>query len=170
MMSINLKKSPKSIYGKTKSEGEDSVLKVGDRISVLRLTKVVHENLPIFKKWAELLKQEKNIQAFTDLYFCPILIEDVIKALIAIGKKGEGGIYQVSGESDISYYEAAILLANILGVNPALVHPSISSHSGLSQENILRHTSLDTSSLPEELRFINPKPSNVLKTIFEKLI
>jgi len=169
-MQSNLCKSPKSIYGKTKSEGEDAVLGVGKETSVLRLTKVVHENLPILKEWSELLRIEKKTQAFVDLNFCPILIEDVTNALIAIAKKGKGGVYQVSGESDISYYEAAIALAEILEVNPKLVQPSRAIDSGLPQEFILRHTSLDTSSLPSELKFIAPKPFDVLKKVYEKLI
>lgn len=166
----NFNKSPKSIYGKTKSEGEDSILRVGNKISILRLTKVIHENLPIFKKWSDLLKDNKKIHAFTDLYFCPILIDDVINVLSGIAKKNEGGIYQVSGESDINYYDAAIFLAKILKADPALVCPSKSSDNNFLAENILRHTSLDTSSLPKELNFITPKPLDVLKKVFEKYI
>jgi len=169
-MQHDLCKLPKSIYGKTKSEGEDLILKVGEGMSVLRLTKVVHNNLLIFKKWTESLRDEKNIQAFIDLYFCPIMIEDVIKALIAIAERGIGGVYQVSGESDISYYDAALTLANTLMVNPSLVSPCRATESGILAENILRYTSLDTSSLPDELNFIPPKPIDVLKKVYEKLI
>lgn len=169
-MQSNSCKSPMSIYGMTKSDGEDAVLGVGKKASVLRLTKVIHENLRILKEWTELLKVEKKIQAFVDLNFCPILIEDVTNALIAIAKKGEGGVYQVSGESDISYYEAAIVLADLLKINPNLVQPSRAVDCGLPQEFILRYTSLDTSSLPSDLNFRAPKPLDVLKKIYEKLI
>jgi dTDP-4-dehydrorhamnose reductase len=169
-MKHDLVKSPKSIYGKTKSEGEDLILKLGECMSVLRITKVVHKNLLIFKKWTELLRCGKEIQAYVDLYFCPIMLEDVTNTLMFIADRGVGGVYQVSGESDISYYEAAITLCNMLKVKHDLVQPFRSIDSGISEENILRYTSLDTSSLPVELKFMPPKPIDVLKKIYNNLL
>jgi len=163
-------KSPKSVYGKTKSEGEDLILKVGEKTTVLRLTKVVHENLSIFRKWNNYLKKQKNIQAFVDLYFCPITIEEVINSLTIIAEKQFSGVYQVSGESDISYYDAAIELAHTIKANPMLVRPCKAIENGVAENNILRHTSLDTSSLPCEFNFKAPNPINVLRKIYKKLI
>jgi len=163
-------KAPVSTYGITKANGEDAVLRMGKRVSIVRLTKIVHEGLPIFQRWSESLRNKEVIRAYTDMYFCPILMQDLTRSLIAVALSNECGIFHVSGEEDITYYEAALALASTLGLSADLVEPYSSIVDGIKPEHILRHTSLDTSGLPIELGFVAPSSSKVLNNVFAKFL
>ena len=55
-----------------------------------------------------------TVRAYSDLHFCPIALDYAAGAIIKIMENG-GGIYQVSGASDVSYAAAACYLAKRIG-------------------------------------------------------
>jgi dTDP-4-dehydrorhamnose reductase len=69
-----------------------------------------------------------------------------------MGLIGEGrfsGIFQVSGDRDISYADLARHLARRLEADPDLVQPTTSVAAGVEMEHLPRHTTLDASRLQE---------------------
>ncbi|GLS22713.1 hypothetical protein GCM10007874_57330 [Labrys miyagiensis] len=90
-------------------------------------------------------------------------MEHSVDALTAIAARGEGGIYQVSGASDASYYEIASYLASRIGAESSLVRPCSAGSRGLPAEEITPFTSLDCARLSDLTGFHPPQPLNVIE-------
>lgn len=98
---------PVNEYGRQKAEAEGLVLKMQPS-AVLRLTKVVHPDLPLIKEWQSALEAGQPIQAFVDMYVAPVFLEDVVMRIDNLIRNQEIGIFHLSGENDISYFEFAM--------------------------------------------------------------
>ena len=107
----NTKTSPGFKYAILKDITEKKFLKLKNKykrqISVLRLTKNVNKKTEPFSSWINNLKKNKNITAFKDLYFAPILYSDSAKILSKIIENKAVGIFHLSGEKDINYCDFA---------------------------------------------------------------
>jgi len=99
----NDSKNPVSEYGKQKADAEDLIGSLKS-FSILRLTKVIHPELPLFLKWKNMLDNGQKIRAFKDVYLSPIDIKKVIEKIDFLVKEKVVGIFHCSGNKDISYY------------------------------------------------------------------
>ena len=113
--------SPATVYGSQKAQAEAAILAMVDRVAIVRLTKVVHPRLALFSDWRKSLSKGHPIEPFWDLIFSPVLLEDVIRCLIALVTHFEAGVFQLSGDRDVSYAQAAGWLAEESGVPSSLV-------------------------------------------------
>jgi dTDP-4-dehydrorhamnose reductase len=154
-----------SLYGRLKAEAEAGFLELGGGASVLRLTKLVTSQVPLFAGWIAALADNQRVRAFADLRFCPVAMDDVIGALLAAIDDESGGIYQVSGSDDITYGKAARHLAFRIGAAPHLVEAARAVDHGIPFEEVLAHTSLDTARLSALTGFRPPAPLAVLDAI-----
>ncbi len=75
------------------------------KLAIIRLTKNVCENTPPFNNWIKLINNNEKFTAFKDLYFAPITFHDSSKTIIKIIINNNYGIFHLSGERDMSYYE-----------------------------------------------------------------
>jgi dTDP-4-dehydrorhamnose reductase len=155
-----------SLYGSLKAEAEAGVIALGATASVLRLTKLVTPQVPLFAGWVAALAAGRQVRAFADLRFCPLALDHVVTALLAAIDDRGGGIYQVSGSEDISYAEAARHLAFRLHAPSYLVEVASAADHGIPPGEILAHTSLDTSRLSALTGFRPPSPFAVLDSVF----
>ena len=94
---------PINMYGRQKAEAERLILEV-PRSAVIRLTKVVHPDLPLIKQWQSNLQSGLPIEAFADLNIAPITLEDVVVRIDNLIRNQETGIFHLSGKHNISYY------------------------------------------------------------------
>jgi dTDP-4-dehydrorhamnose reductase len=117
---IDDKKSPINEYGRQKDELECLVSKL-PRYGVLRLSKVVYSELPLFLQWKKLLSKGKEITAYKDMNFAPVDIQDVIFKINLLVQNKLNGIYHCLSGSDISYYKYAIQYAISYGFSADLV-------------------------------------------------
>ena len=80
---------------------------------VLRLTKVLTEDLLFIKKWSNSLQQDEEIIAFNNHFISPITLEQVGEAiyhlisLSAIQSLGLGKIFQLGSNLEFSYFDFA---------------------------------------------------------------
>jgi dTDP-4-dehydrorhamnose reductase len=140
------KPDPYTDYGRQKAEAEQGLLGVhasmtnAPPLMIVRLTKVVARINPLIASWIENLRAGIGISAFEDRRLSPISLGYTVESLVRIAKKGNPGIYHVSGSRDLSYYEFACLLASSLGADPELVTPVLAdvAVSGLTH----RHSAL----------------------------
>ena len=98
---------PVTEYGKQKAEVEKILLEELDRVAIVRLTKVVHRDFPIFKEWLAALRSGSPIRPFSDMPFSPVDLVLVVEELWALSRSFQKGIFQLSGDSDIPYASAA---------------------------------------------------------------
>jgi len=71
------------------------------------------------------------VNGFTDVIFCPLLVNDLADILIRLAEMNLSGLYHtVSGEK-ISKYDFGVHLARQFGFDPELVKPVKVSEGGL---------------------------------------
>jgi len=169
-MSSERMPSPASDYGKLKARAESEFLSLGPGASVVRLTKVLTSDSPLFAGWIAALAGNQCVGAFDDLRFSPIELDHAVGALTAIADQGEGGIFQVSGAADLSYFEAARHLARRLGVPEDRVGVTSALEAGIPAEEVTAYTSLDTERMTNMCGFIAPDPFTVLDRAFGKIV
>jgi dTDP-4-dehydrorhamnose reductase len=169
-MKADRPRAPSSAYGRLKAEAEAALLALGPSASVLRLTKVLTPDMRLFGGWIKALTRGESIRAFSDLRFCPITPDHVVKALLAIADHQQGGILQVSGASDISYADAALYIAGQLGVPDRLVTVCSAVDHGIPSEDLTAYTSLDTDRLAALCGFVPPEPWSMIDAAIAPLM
>ncbi len=154
--------NPQNNYGRQKAEAEAELLKLGNKVSVVRFSKVFSPDMPLSQGWIRDLKAGKEIHPFSDMVMSPIPLAFAVDVLLKVVGKRISGITQVSAEKDISYAEAAMRIARRLGLNEELIKPISYHKSGIEFAPL--HTTLDVSRLQSELGMILP---DVYETVTE---
>lgn len=121
--------NPRTVYGHQKAEAEMLITKSGPNVAILRLTKVVHPSLPLFIQWATCLRRGLVIRPFSNRVFSPLPASFVVEAILGMVAAFTPGRFQLSGDRNISYWAAALLLAKCLNVSEALIQPCRSENS-----------------------------------------
>ena len=134
---------PTTVYGAQKAEAEQRLHALDDDIRVLRLTKVLSSNHALLRGWRATLARKEPIHPFRDVVLSPVAMDETIKALLRVGNAERGGIFQLSGDRDLTYAELAIAL----GSDARLVEPVDGAASYPAPPPA--HTTLDTRSLVE---------------------
>ncbi len=140
--------SPVSEYGKQKVEIEQQLRDWGKNFAIVRLTKVLGGDFPLFTNWVNTLKKGDIIRPFSNMMMAPVPLSSVISVLRLIIDRRSEGIFHISGDHDISYDEVARIGARTLGLNPDLIRPLTAAEAGYN-EHIPPHTTLDTECLRE---------------------
>lgn len=114
---------PISIYGEHKAKAEEALLRLSPEISIVRLTKVLTPDYPLFMNWFAALKRHEPIQPFHHLHVSPVGIDLVAEFLKQIAEKRVHGITHLSGLEDMNYTEVARYLANLIAADESLISP-----------------------------------------------
>ena len=112
--------SPTTSYGHQKMSTELAIIEdflCRQNVAIVRLSKVVSRKSGVFVEFLNHLQNGDSFQAFNDLYLCPVSHGYVCKGLIHIANKGIPGIYHLSGERNLSYYDFAKLIAKRSGAS-----------------------------------------------------
>ena len=118
------KLGPKTVYGKTKLEGEKLVMENCDKYFILRTAWLYGEGKNFVKTMICLSKKNKELKVVNDQVGCPTYAKDLAKAIKEIiDKKSEKyGIYHVTNKGEVSWYEFAKKIFEIkkieIKVNP----------------------------------------------------
>jgi dTDP-4-dehydrorhamnose reductase len=156
--------NPRTVYGAQKAEAEAAILTLGPRMSVLRLTKVLYPGFPLIAQWLRALASRSSIRAFANHAMSPITLSDVIETIIGITAQAEGGLFQISGASDISYLDGAKYVATRVGAPNELVISSRAEES-MPAEEIMPFGSLDTTRATALSGFTPPNPRTLLDLV-----
>ncbi len=159
-------RAPHSFYGRFKAEAEERLLALGSGVSVLRLTKVLTPDMPLFVNWINALKRGEPITAFADHSFTPLSLPDVVGAIEAVTLDRAGGVYQASGARDISYVNAARHVARRLGADLARVEANSIADRGIARADAPPFTSMDASRLESLGSWRAPEPESVIDAVY----
>ena len=157
--------SPSTQYGRTKALVEQGVLDLGERASVLRLTKVMSANVPIVALWYESLLKGLPITPYSDFRFSPITLDRVTEAVDCVLSRDVSGAFHVSGKGVTTYAEFAAMLADYLGFAPDLVRPVVSRametvlpfnpiYPNLGMETTMRRLRMEPQPIAEVVRLV----------------
>lgn len=159
---------PLNEYGRLKVEAEAGILaRPGG--TVVRLTKVLHAGLPLFRGWLDALRGGATVRAFADLTMAPIALADAVDGLVRIGESGETGLFQLSASHDISYLDAARHFAQRLDVPGCRVESASAASAGIPDSDRPAATSLDTGRFARLSGMQPPDPFDVINRVFGPL-
>jgi len=126
--------NPLSVYARTKLAGERAVL-AADPTAIVARVNLFGWSLGGTRSLAELfvhnLLAGKRMLGFTDVFFCPLLVNDIGLILTKMLEKRLGGLYHVVASETLSKYEFGVAIAQKFGLDPGLITPVRVADSGL---------------------------------------
>ena len=128
------KPNPLSVYARTKLAGEQTVMATNPRAIVARVN-LFGWSLTGKRSLAEWfinnLSEGNPLMGFTDVYFCPLLANDLAQLIFNMLEKGLQGLYHVFSSYCTSKYEFGVRLAKRFDLDPTLIKPTPVSQAGL---------------------------------------
>jgi len=125
---------PLSVYARTKFDGEKVVAAVKPEAIVARVN-LFGWSLSGKRSLAEFfynnLVAGKQVMGFTDVYFCPLLANDLAKIFIEMLTAGLQGLYHVVSSDCISKYEFGLKLSRQFDLDWKLISPTSVTEGGL---------------------------------------
>jgi len=157
---------PLNKYGQQKADVETYIKTACQAYAIVRLTKVFEPKMQLLLGWVDKLVSGNTIEAFHDMVLAPVTLKVVIELLFIIGIKKRVGIFQISGAKDISYFELAKSLADILNCSNALILPVSAKERGMKINFLPRFTTMDCSSI---MSLTSGEPPDYLDVLTETL-
>jgi dTDP-4-dehydrorhamnose reductase len=119
--------APLSVYAKSKLCGEQEVLRQHSSPLIVRVT-IYGWNAQPKQSFAEWVLDEigagKQVRGFADVYFCPLLANDLAEVLLTMLDRGLSGIYHVASSERISKYDFAKRVATTFNLGPDGIAPA----------------------------------------------
>jgi dTDP-4-dehydrorhamnose reductase len=141
--------APLNVYARTKFLGEREVLRQNPGASIARIN-LYGWNAQNKNSLAEWVLKEltlgKPVPGFSDVFFCPVLANDLAEVLLASLDQNLAGLYHIVGSEPISKYEFARRVASTFGFDPGQVIPTQMADAKLKARRP-RDTSLNTAKI-----------------------
>jgi dTDP-4-dehydrorhamnose reductase len=117
--------SPVNEYGAQKAEVERRLPEVTrGRYLIPRLGKVfglVRGDRTLLDEMADRLTRGQEVAAARDQIFCPVLIDDVVRAVLGLQRAGATGLFNVCAPEVWSRFDIALAMARAVAADAALV-------------------------------------------------
>jgi dTDP-4-dehydrorhamnose reductase len=149
---------PTTEYGRQKAAAEAAM---PAQAAILRLSKVVSATLPLFAGWSHDLTAGRPITPFSDLMMAPVPVELVTEVIVRLIDERRAGLFHLTGARDVNYVQAAQVLAETLGCDPALVQSRTANVGVLP----VPYTALDMSVEHSLWGLAPPEPDAVLRQL-----
>ena len=127
--------NPLSVYARTKLEGELAVAAacpqaIIARVNLFGWSSSGRRSLAEFFYYN--LLEGRQVMGFTDVYFCPLLVNDLAALFLRMLALGLSGLYHVVSRDCISKYEFGVRMARRFDLDPNLITPVSVSQAGLT--------------------------------------
>jgi len=149
--------NPLGVYSQTKLEGERAVLSENHGAIVARVN-FYGWSLSGGRSLAEFflnnLTHGKNMNGFTDVLFCPMLVNDTARILIKMLQRGLSGLYHLVGPQAMSKYQFGVEIARKFSLRESGISPKsilASSLTARRSRNLWLSTRKVTTDLGEAL-------------------
>ena len=113
-------RKPINEYGRQKAEVE-MFIETLPKACILRLTKVIYQDIPLLKNWLEKLSKGKFVFAFEDMTLSPVKLNEVVIKIDNLVNDNAVGIFQLSGKEDLNYFNFAQKFAEKQGYPVELI-------------------------------------------------
>lgn len=127
--------NPLSVYARTKLGGEIAVAETNPDAIVARVN--LFGWSPSGKRslaewFLNNLSAGKAVMGFTDVFFCPLLANDLGNIFLAMLQKQLYGLYHVVARDCLSKYAFGVKLADLFNFDASLIRPTSFRESGLA--------------------------------------
>lgn len=126
--------TPVGVYSRTKLNGELAVSEA-DPTAIIARVNLFGWSLTGNRSLAEFfftnLSLGKQVMGFTDVFFCPLLANDLADIFIKMMEHHLSGLYHVVSSESLSKYEFGVRLAERFSLDGSLIVPTLVKQSGL---------------------------------------
>ena len=161
---------PITEYGMQRANVEMILKDFKNCVAILRSTKIFGHSVPLFNEWTSKMRRGIKIYPYSDMTIAPIPINCILSVIRLIIDQRAQGIYQISGDRDISYVETAIFGAKLLNLNIDLIHPILGNKAEKYRQTVLKYTSLDMDRIKKDFGFIPPKSEWTIQQTFSRML
>ena len=124
---------PVNYYGQLKVESEDAVTSSGLDYAIVRAILMYgwhysHARVNPVAMWLRLIGAGKPVKVVNDRYWQPLYVEDCANLIWKLIEKDKSGIYNIAGPERITLFEFALKVADVFGLDSALIEPVPSSY------------------------------------------
>jgi dTDP-4-dehydrorhamnose reductase len=127
--------NPLSTYGRSKLAGEDAV-RDGNSQAIISRVNLFGWSISGTHSLAEYfyynLKDSKRVNGFTDVIFCPLLVNDLAEIFLQMLEQGLSGLYHVFSPECTSKYAFGVAIARRFGLDETLIEPISVTRAGLA--------------------------------------
>lgn len=127
--------NPLSVYARTKLDGERAVQDVMPQAIVARVNFFgwsASGKRSLAEFFFNHLRDGRPLFGFTDVFFCPLFVDDLSDLLLAMLAEKLSGLYHVVGAQAVSKYDFGRALALRFGFDPERIAPRSVDQSGLT--------------------------------------
>lgn len=126
--------NPIGVYARTKLAGEQAVFDVNPAAIVARVN-LFGWGITGRRSLAEFffynLQAGKSVMGFTDVFFCPLLANDMADILEKMLDRRLSGLFHLVGSECLSKYEFGVRVARQFGLEASLIQPVSVAQAGL---------------------------------------
>jgi dTDP-4-dehydrorhamnose reductase len=126
--------NPLGVYAQSKLDGERAVMQA-DPTAIIARVNLFGWSLSGRRSLAEFffnhLSAGKNCMGFTDVLFCPLLVNQIAPLLLDMLQKKLYGLYHVVSRECISKYEFGVAIAHRFGLDASLIEAVSVQQGGL---------------------------------------
>jgi dTDP-4-dehydrorhamnose reductase len=126
--------APINTYARTKLAGEQAVLKAYPHAIIARVNFYgwsLNGQRSLAEMFVRNLSAGKRMFGFHDVFFCPLLVNDLVELLLKMVMKDLSGLYHVVGSECVSKYHFGLAVADEFKLDPALIVPVSWTDGGL---------------------------------------
>ena len=127
--------SPPGIYSQTKLDGERLVQESNPGAIVARVNFYgwsLGGRRSLGEFFVNNLSEGKNVNGFTDVIFCPMVVNDTARVLLEMLQKKLSGLYHLVGAQPMSKYRFGVEVAHRFGLDETLISPQSVESSSLT--------------------------------------
>jgi dTDP-4-dehydrorhamnose reductase len=160
--------NPLNVYAQTKLDGERVVAEVDPQALIARVNLFGHSpsgHRGLAEFFLYNLIDGKPLKGFTDVVFCPLLVNDIARIFFRMLEKGLSGLYHVFGSECLSKYDFGVRIARRFGLDPGLIAPVSVQAGGLDVARSL-DLSMDVHKLSTDLGQSPPSFSPMLARFY----
>jgi dTDP-4-dehydrorhamnose reductase len=129
--------NPLGVYARSKLAGEEAVAQANPQAIIARVN-FYGWSLNGTRSLAEFfyrnLSVGKNVKGFTDIFFCPLLVNHLAELLLKMVEKDLKGLYHVVSAEHLSKYEFGCRIARLFDLDEKLITPSSWKAGGLQAQ------------------------------------
>jgi dTDP-4-dehydrorhamnose reductase len=126
---------PINQYALTKLTGEQEVLHTNSDAVVLRVNFFgwsLSGKRSLAEWFVANMQAGKQVNGFTDVQFCPMMVNDLVDVIVSITEKRLHGLYHAVGSDSLTKFAFGVEIAKRFGLNENLIQPVSWHDSDLS--------------------------------------
>src|SRR5688500_14770153 len=126
--------NPQGDYSQSKLDGERAVRQANPQAIIARVNFFgwsLTNSRSLGEFFVNNLSAEKPVNGFTDIIFCPMLVNHTARLLLDMLAKNLSGLYHVVGAQPMSKYQFGLGVARKVGLKESLIYPRSDEGYGL---------------------------------------